>query len=115
MFEVWKTFEISGAHMLKLDYASKCSTLHGHNWKVSVKCQHITLDENGMVYDFSKIEQTVKELLDHKDITDLIEIDGEVVNPTAENIALFIARTIGNRCTEVRVEESDGNVAIWRF
>lgn len=115
MFEVCKTFEISGSHKLELNYESKCRNLHGHNWKITVKCTHNQLDENGMVYDFSLIENKIKGLLDHKDITGLIEIDGERVNSTAENIALFIAKEIGKRCSEVRVEESDGNVATWRF
>ena len=68
-----------------------------------------------MVVDFSLIEKKIKDLLDHKDITSLIVIDDEIVNPTAENIALFIARTIGKKCVEVRVEESDGNLAVCRF
>jgi len=30
--------EIAGAHRLELDYESKCSNLHGHNWIVTVYC-----------------------------------------------------------------------------
>ena len=36
MYYVRKTLEISAAHRLKLSYESKCSTLHGHNWIITV-------------------------------------------------------------------------------
>ena len=32
MYEVKKRFEISAAHKLDLDYDSKCTNFHGHNW-----------------------------------------------------------------------------------
>ena len=36
MYEVRKRIEISAAHRLMLDYESKCTNLHGHNWIVDV-------------------------------------------------------------------------------
>jgi 6-pyruvoyltetrahydropterin/6-carboxytetrahydropterin synthase len=35
------------------------------------------------------------------------------VNPTAENIAKWIAEQIGEKCWRVKVQESIGNVAIY--
>ena len=67
-----------------------------------------------VLYDFSHIKKTVMEALDHKDITDRIIINGKRVNSTAENIAKFIADLIGECCTEVQVQESSGNIAIWK-
>ncbi|MBR5271649.1 MAG: 6-carboxytetrahydropterin synthase, partial [Clostridia bacterium] len=32
MYEVRKRLEISAAHKLALNYDSKCTNLHGHNW-----------------------------------------------------------------------------------
>lgn len=52
MYTVVKTVEVSGAHQLSLPYPSKCSRLHGHNWKIEVTLRSETLDENGMVLDF---------------------------------------------------------------
>ena len=55
MYYIEKTFEISSSHKLTLSYRSKCENLHGHNWKITVMCKAETLDENGMVVDFSVV------------------------------------------------------------
>ncbi|MBQ6659367.1 MAG: 6-carboxytetrahydropterin synthase, partial [Prevotella sp.] len=39
MYYVKKTMEISAAHQLQLDYESKCTNLHGHNWIITVYCK----------------------------------------------------------------------------
>ena len=39
MYYVKKTLEISAAHRLTLDYESKCTALHGHNWIITVFCR----------------------------------------------------------------------------
>ena len=49
MYYVKKTLEISAAHRLTLDYESKCTALHGHNWIITVFCRSAELDQNGMV------------------------------------------------------------------
>lgn len=113
MYEVRKSFEISAAHRLSLDYESKCSGLHGHNWQIEVACKSNELDQNGMVVDFTHIKKVIEEQLDHKDICEFV-VDGQRCNPTAENIARWIAEQIGDKCFEVKVEESKGNLAIWR-
>lgn len=113
MYEVRKRFEVSASHMLQLPYASKCSNLHGHNWIITVVCRSETLNPQGMVFDFGHIKNLVCDYLDHTDISDKIIIDGEVKNPTAENIALWISKRIGDSCVEVQVQESEGNVALW--
>ena len=65
MFTVTKRMEISGAHFLRLNYESKCTSMHGHNWIVTVTVQNDKLDENGMVVDFTKIKDIVN-LFDHE-------------------------------------------------
>lgn len=107
MYYVEKTLEISAAHYLKLDYRSKCENLHGHNWIIVVSCKSETLDENGMVVDFTHIKKVVKDNLDHKCLNDVMDC-----NPTAENIARWIADQIPT-CYRVSVQESEGNVAIY--
>ena len=113
MFTLTKRREISGAHRLSLPYPSKCQNLHGHNWIVIIKCQSETLDENGMVVDFTKIKKVVK-LLDHANVNDVINEgrEGKPLNPTAENIAYWLCHKIPN-CVEVSVQESEGNVAVY--
>lgn len=114
MYEVRKSFEISAAHMLSLSYESKCSNLHGHNWNITVACRSEKLNKDGMVYDFKHIKDLISDTLDHQNITNLIVIDGIHLNPTAENIAHWVSKKIGETCFEVVVKESDGNTAIWR-
>lgn len=39
MFTVIKRMEISASHKLVLPYRSKCASLHGHNWIITVYCR----------------------------------------------------------------------------
>ena len=66
MYYVQKTIEISAAHNLMLSYESKCENLHGHNWIIVVYCKSETLDQDGMVIDFTHIKKIVKDTFDHK-------------------------------------------------
>lgn len=107
MYYVSKKLEIAGAHQLKLDYESKCSNLHGHNWWITVYCKSKELDENGMVIDFKHIKNLVSDKLDHQYLNNLFDF-----NPTAENIAKWICDNVP-KCYKVEVQESDGNIAIY--
>ena len=107
MFIVKKRMEIAGAHRLNLNYESKCANLHGHNWIVTVWCKSQTLDDNGMVMDFTHIKSEVQDKLDHKFLNDVVPF-----NPTAENIAKWVCEQIPN-CYRVSVQESEGNVATY--
>lgn len=107
MYYVEKTLEIAGAHRLSLDYESKCSNLHGHNWLITVYCKSETLDENGMVVDFALIKKNIENALDHKNLNEIFDF-----NPTAENIAHWICKNVRN-CYKVKVQESSGNVAVY--
>ena len=73
MYYVQKRLEISASHYLRLNYESKCSVLHGHNWIVNVYCRAAELDENGMVTDFTHIKRRVMDRLDHTAITAVVD------------------------------------------
>lgn len=105
MYYVSKRIEVAGSHRLNLDYESKCTNLHGHNWIITVRCKSATLNENGMVVDFAHISKYVKDLLDHKNLNEVFDF-----NPTAENIAEYLYHHI-EKCYRVDVQESEGNVA----
>jgi len=107
MYYVKKTMEISAAHRLTLDYESKCSRLHGHNWTITIWCRAKELDANGMVTDFTLIRRKVKGLLDHQVLNDIVPF-----NPTAENIARWLCDQVPN-CYKVEVQESCGNMACY--
>lgn len=107
LYYIKKRFEISAAHRLNLSYESKCTVLHGHNWIVTVECKSPTLNVDGMVIDFTHIKDKVLSMLDHKIINDVVDF-----NPTAENLACWIARQIPN-CFRCEVQESEGNIAAY--
>jgi len=107
MYYITKRIEIAGSHSLTLNYESKCSQLHGHNWIITVKCRAKELDENGMVTDFSRIKTQIEDVLDHKNFNEILPF-----NPTAENIAAWVCARIPN-CYRVEVQESEGNIAAY--
>lgn len=92
---------------LRLSYPSKCENLHGHNWMITVYCRSKELNADGMVVDFSHIKRSVKSLLDHQNLNDILPF-----NPTAENIAFWVYEQIPS-CFKVEVKESEGNTAIY--
>ena len=107
MYYVRKTLEISAAHRLELSYESKCSTLHGHNWIITVECRSRELNADGMVVDFTKVKRDIMETLDHKVINDVLPF-----NPTADNIARWVVDSVPC-CFRCTVQESEGNIAAY--
>lgn len=109
MYYVTKQIEISAAHRLNLDYPSKCTSMHGHNWIITVHCRADKLNDNGMVTDFTHIKHTVMDRLDHACLNDVLDC-----NPTAENLARWICDNVPN-CWRVDVRESEGNTASYQI
>ena len=60
MFTVIKRLEISASHKLVLPYRSKCASLHGHNWIITVYCRSARLNADGMVVDFTWKNSTTR-------------------------------------------------------
>ena len=106
MFTVIKRMEISASHKLVLPYRSKCASLHGHNWIITVYCRSARLNSEGMVVDFTRIKEVVTEKLDHQNLNEVLPF-----NPTAENIARWVCKQIP-QCYKVEVQESEGNIAV---
>lgn len=93
---VFKEFKFSAAHHLCIP-GHKCSTMHGHNYRVRIECSG-TVDKNGMIIDFHDIKRCVDpiiEQLDHKLLNDVI------CGTTSEHICQWIARQAQNRLGNV--------------
>lgn len=108
MYEIIKTMEISAAHRLTLDHASKCTQLHGHNWCITVWLRSCSLNANGMIMDFTEIKQRVQEPLDHQILNNVLPD-----NPTAENLAAWVCKQLQPYCYRVEVSETEHNKAIY--
>ena len=108
MYRVTREIEFCYGHRL-LNYDGKCRFLHGHNGVAIITIEAASLDDRGMVLDFSEIKSSISgwidEHLDHRMILNrddpavaALEKLGEPLylldeNPTAENIAQLIYRT----------------------
>ena len=89
MFEVRVEDDFAAAHFLK-DYHGKCENLHGHNYKVFVHVEGNSLDEGGMLIDFSVLKRELKNVLSCLDHTNLNDIQFFEQHPSAERIARYI-------------------------
>lgn len=105
IYNVSKKMEVAGCHSLKLSYQSKCESLHGHNWIITVFLASREKNQDGMVCDFKHIKEKVHGYLDHGYFNALLPF-----NPTAENIAEWVVGQFEN-CYKCVVEESSNNIA----
>lgn len=132
MYTVTKQIHFCYGHRL-LNYDGNCRWLHGHNGLVEIELAAETLDERGMVYDFTAIKRILKtwidENLDHKMILNrddplvqTLQEHGEPLylldeNPTAEAIARLIyeeSARQGFPVVEVRLWETPTSWAAYR-
>lgn len=100
MFEVRVEAEFAAAHFLK-DYHGKCENLHGHNYAVFAHARGKSLDEGGMLIDFSQLKKELRLIcsgLDHTNLNDLPEF---AQNPSAERIAYYIYTHLYNELQKI--------------
>lgn len=132
MFQVTQEIEFCYGHRL-LNYAGKCRHLHGHNGRAVIVLEGESLDDRGMLVDFSDIKKSVRtwidDELDHRMILNeadpavpFFQEQGEPLfllpeNPTAETIARLIfnfTREQGLPVTEVALWETPKSFATYR-
>lgn len=95
--------DFASAHALR-DYPGACRRLHGHNWKLETEVCARELDELGMAIDFKAIKQAAKRVTDELDHQYLNEVPPfDQINPTAENMAAYLYRRLGEELNDARV------------
>ena len=120
-FEITTTRTFAAAHQLRL-YDGSLEPLHGHNWRVKVTASAAKLDAIGVVMDFHELERLVNAIIapmHNRDLNGVAPFASEL-NPSAENVALHVGRSIatklpnGARLECVEVWETDENSALYR-
>ncbi len=120
MFEVSVAGRFAAAHQLRRADGTR-EPLHRHHWRVTVTVAGPSLDNQGVLLDFAKIQPRLDELLaalDGRDLNDLAPFAARI--PSAENIALHVAEQIklslpdGVRLCCAEVEEAPGCTARYR-
>jgi 6-pyruvoyltetrahydropterin/6-carboxytetrahydropterin synthase len=125
MYRVSTSVSFCYGHRL-LNYQGKCKYLHGHNARAVITLESRSLDDRGMVEDFSDVKRRIWEWLDREiDHTLLLHRDDPVlpvlqdagervrvvdVNPTAEHLARLIFDFVagsGYPVVEVTVWETE--------
>lgn len=91
MYELVVGEHFDAAHFLR-GYAGKCAHMHGHSWQVEVRVRGKKLDPIGMAADFSLLKKRLGQVTDGLDHCLLNDLDYfKISNPTAENIAFYLA------------------------
>lgn len=114
MYEVTIIKSFSAAHLLS-QVGGKCEELHGHNFKIELSVGAEDLNSSGLLIDFRLVKEWLSEILEEIDHKHLNEVPFFAkLNPSAENVARFIAEKIepkakkeGVKVTRVKVWESD--------
>ena len=132
MFRATRQIDFCYGHRL-LNYEGKCRFLHGHNGRAVIVLEAESLDQRGMVLDFSDIKRVVsvwiEKTLDHRMILHrddpavlALKQLGEPMhlideNPTAETIAKLIfdfTRNAGFPIVEAHLWETPNCFATYR-
>lgn len=132
MLSITKVFEIHSSHKLP-NHLGKCKNLHGHSYKLEIEIAGTitnydqnnvpeipsNLFEEGMIMDFSQLKELVDgfviQRIDHQYLNDVVP-----VNPTAENLVIWIKRNLEHvlpsnvRLVRVRLWETSTAYAEWK-
>jgi 6-pyruvoyltetrahydropterin/6-carboxytetrahydropterin synthase len=120
-FEITTTRTFAAAHQLRLPPDGALEPMHGHNWRVKVTVASERLDALGTVMDFHELERLVDAVvrpMHNRHLNELEPFTAEL-NPSAENVAYHVARSLGGlpngvRLARVEVWETDENSAVYR-
>ncbi len=107
MYEIKTQAFFSAAHHL-LNYEGECENQHGHNWMVEAYVRGDLLDKSNILIDYKVLKRELKavlDLLDHKDINELEDFQGE--SPSSEMIASFIYKKLKEKVVQLN------KISVW--
>ncbi|MGL4992890.1 MAG: 6-pyruvoyl trahydropterin synthase family protein [Bacteroidales bacterium] len=122
---VRKLYKFEGAHIVRNCYTDRCKfSLHGHSYKVEVMLHGSSLDNSGMLLDFSIMKLVIGDLIDSFDHTWLFweresdEFQSFVknnserwisfpANPSAESIAVVLFKYINELIAKVNLNNGE--------
>lgn len=111
MYQLFVEEHFDAAHYLP-DYNGKCERMHGHRFKVVIRVEGNSVGSDGMVYDFARMKQPLRELLSQLDHTCLNEVAPfSHTTPSSENIAQWLYRELQPRFAEAPVDLT--HVEVW--
>ena len=120
MFEASEEIEFAASHQVRFGKEG-CEALHGHNYRVVVHAEAAELDATGYVLDFAALKSAALQAtgrFDHRNINEVEPFTEGGRNPTAEELARFLAEELGRRLDDRRVRickvevfETDNNRA----
>jgi len=103
MWTISKEFNFDAAHSLPhLPSTHKCHHLHGHTYKVVIHCSGGLIPDKHWVIDYGDIKKSVQpiiDLLDHKNLNELLPIV-----TTAENISQWLYEQLEGKIPLSRVD-----------
>ncbi|HYV66593.1 MAG TPA: 6-carboxytetrahydropterin synthase [Myxococcales bacterium] len=119
-YRVSKQLWFCAAHQVRLS-ETRCEDLHGHNYRVVVHAEAAELDATSYVMDFAALKSAAVQAtarFDHRNINEVEPFAPGGRNPTAEELARFLAEELGRklddrrvRICKVEVFETDNNRA----
>lgn len=93
MFSLRIERTFSAAHAIVL--GGEREALHGHDWRVRMTVEGDQLDGDGLLCDFHLLERVLDSAISplrDSNLNDVAVLAG--INPTAENVALYLASTV---------------------
>jgi 6-pyruvoyltetrahydropterin/6-carboxytetrahydropterin synthase len=113
MYQVSVEETFSSGHALR-GYKGKCENPHGHNYRVRVTLEGPQLDAIGLLVDFTRLKQVIREIigrLDHQYLNDLAPF--KEVNPSAENLAKYFYDEVTGQLKELPAGAAVTEVTLW--
>ena len=111
---VYKNFNIESARSLpNVPKTHPCYNVHGHSFKIKISVKQKIDKTTGFVIDFQDGSQPIIEILDHKYLNDIEDLN----NPTSENMCIWIWKKLKPSLPniyEIEIKETDSTGCIYK-